>query len=120
MNVKEFSEFDFNTGKITANDLQDKSDRTLLFGYTLNRESFHVYLKGGEIFVAVYRHNKELSVTPNEGLNSDYIPCKRVYPQHSDYEFCKLLILRGYDIPFTAFGECDDRQYKGFLLEDLK
>lgn len=34
-------------------------DRTLLFGYTTQRDSFHVYKQGGELHILIYDHNSD-------------------------------------------------------------
>ena len=34
---------------LSAEDLKDKSDRTLLYGYTCDRDTWHVYLEDGKI-----------------------------------------------------------------------
>ena len=69
-------------GVITGSDLSNQEDRTLIWGYTTDRRSWHVYLKDGEIHSYVYGvHNGDsftkLSVSSNEG----YIPNKRLYPE---------------------------------------
>jgi len=83
---------------ITVDDLINNNPRTLLSGYTLNRESFEVDLTWDQN-IEVTIDNKPVNVNFNE----NYIPSKRVYPEESDYEFCKLLIDRGVDIPFTNY-----------------
>ena len=88
---------------INAKDLQNKSERTLLYGYDCNRNTFHVYIKDAKIHVVRYnsKNIEELDVKTND----DYIPNKRVYAEYSDYEFCKLLLSQDVYIPFTAFKE---------------
>jgi hypothetical protein len=87
---------------ITAKDLVNKENRTLLHGYTLERDTFDVELVNGEIVVEVNEFEKGLRIiTPS--CNSDYVPSKRVYPAQSDFEFCRLLLERGVYIPFTFF-----------------
>ena len=40
---------------IKAEDMSNTEDRTLIYGYTCERESFHVYIKDKEIHVVIYR-----------------------------------------------------------------
>ena len=105
-------------------------DRTLLYGYTCERETFHVYLKNNEIFVVVYNteYSRGKPVPKNMRQitvksNNDYVPDKRLYPEKCDYKFCKLLKEKGVDLPFTHWSEIPDDQYRpyyGFTLEDLE
>lgn len=105
-------------------DLSDTSNRTLLWGYTCERDSWHVYIEDGEIHTVMYGYNDMLKhyhsccATDNP---SDWIPDKRLYPEACDYEFCKLLKEYGYSLPFTTWN--DDRaaqQYHGKTLSELK
>ena len=104
-------------------------NRTLLYGYTCERETFHVYLKDKQIYTVIY--NVEYSngkPTPksmrqiNVKSNRDYVPDKRLYPERCDYHFCKLLKEKGVDLPFTTFSEGFnwDGAYCGFILEDTE
>ena len=88
---------------ITANDLVDKSDRTLLYGYTCSRDTFHVYLKNGEIETVLYGYNQS-PVAYKVNSNHDYVPDKRVYPEDCDIEFAKLLHDCGVEIVFTRYN----------------
>jgi hypothetical protein len=116
-------------------------NRTLLYGYTCERETFHVYVKGRKIYTVVYNteyainYNKELgSFTRGEpklnGMrqievksNRDFIPNKRLYPERCDYHFCRALKEKGIDLPFTHWSEevqPNERGYYGFTLEDAE
>lgn len=102
-------------------------DRTLLYGYTCDRSTFHCYLKDMSIYTVVYKEDytdienpkhKEMRVI-NVTNNRDYVPDKRLYPECCDYQFCKVLKMKGIELLFTAFNI--DRQVKdfyGFTLED--
>lgn len=51
---------------------------------------------------------------------SDYIPNKRVYPGKCDLEFCGLLMMKGFRIPFTFYEEPDcTGDFNGLILENL-
>ena len=112
---------------ITAKDLLNTKDRTLLYGYMCTRETFHVYLKNNEIHTVIYsRDYSENSIKPKNmreisiKSNANYIPDKRLYPETCDYEFCVLLKERDIYLPFTTYDEkrplCN---YYGFTLEDI-
>ena len=114
---------------ICADDLKPfLKDRTLLYGYTCDRRTFHVYIKGVKIYTVIYDNDysgdkikpkniKEISVKSNY----DYIPDKRLYPETCDYQFCKLLKKCDINLPFTGFNEERLVQdFYGFTLEDCE
>ncbi len=120
---------------IQPSDLTDKSDRTLLYGYTTrllyNRTNihvhFHVYLKDNKIHIVTYLKDSRYNAPDHmqraiAESNDDYIPT-RLYPEYCDYEFCKILKDRGYDLPFNNWSDSHNRQanpFYGFTLEDQK
>lgn len=103
-------------------------NRTLLYGYTCERETFHVYIKDQKIYTVVYKteyswgapmpkNMRQIEVTSNR----DFVPDKRLYPERCDYHFCRALKERGIDLPFTHWGEeiePNEKGYYGFTLED--
>jgi hypothetical protein len=103
---------------ITIDDLGDKSDRTLLFGFTPQRETWHVYIMDGEIIIALYnrpsgRDPERIRPTSNE----DYVPHKRLYPERCDFEFCFLLMRKGVSLPFTLWTDgIEEKKYYGETL----
>ena len=113
---------------IVASDLSPYAyDRTLLYGYTCERETFHVYLKNGKIYTVAYKNDFSTGVAKPKNMrqiivssNFDYIPDKRLYPERCEYNFCVLLKERGIHLPFTAWnGDIDTAvRYHGFTLED--
>jgi hypothetical protein len=103
---------------ISAADLINKADRTLLYGYTCDRSTWHVYLKNGEIHTLRYisvKSTREILVTSNK----DYIPDKRLYPERCDFEFCSFLKNLGYSLPFTTWTEMAAEQQEAFYGETL-
>lgn len=91
-------------GVIKLGFLTNKNERTLLYGYTCDRKTFHVYIKDNEIKTVVYGYKeKPYEITPT--INESYIPDKRVYPEDADFEFCSLLKQAGVYIPFTNYSE---------------
>lgn len=125
-------QYDFKESKILyAHDLLPYVfNKTLLYGYTCERETFHVYIKDEEIYVVTYdvdyssrdnirpKNMRQIKVTSNH----DYVPDKRLYPERCDYDFCRLLKEKGIDLPFTAWTDNIDnsREYYGFTLEDME
>lgn len=109
-------------------------NKTLLYGYTCERETFHVYIKNDQIYVVVYNNDystdrvkpknmRQIKVTSNH----DYVPDKRLYPERCDYNFCLLLKEKGVQLPFTTWSEpveidLEDPRYPyyGFTLEDAE
>ncbi len=114
-------------------------NRTLLYGYTCERETFHVYIKDQKIYTVVYNTDYSINYEKELGSfmrgdpkpknmrrievnsNRDYVPDKRLYPERCDYHFCRALKERGIDLPFTHWSEevkPNERDYYGFIMED--
>lgn len=108
--------------------LGDIRPRTLLWGYTLDRHSHHVYIEGGEIVVLVYRDRFEPQwdiLVYERGLefNPDFlVPNKRLYPEACDWETCFHLKRMGVYLPFTSWddGRETEQYYGGRLLNHCK
>lgn len=89
--------------------MQDRFDRTLLWGYTTERCSWHVYLQNRQIHHIVYDWNDEIHFQAS-GVrfeSESLVPNKRLYPEACDAEFCGLLLQQGINLPFTTW---DDRR----------
>lgn len=105
------------SGKVIEfSDLKDKTERTLIWGYTCDRASFHVYIKDEEIKAIMYFSEKDIKEL-NIQYNSQYVPDKRLYPEACDYEFCCLLAQDGVNLPYTTFN--DERELKQYYGEVL-
>ena len=102
---------------ITSDDIVDWTDRTLLYGYTCERESWHVYMKDEKIFTCIYAYEQK-PVAVKIRSNEDYVPDKRLYPHFCDFEFCLLLKTKGIYLPFTTFTKTlkPDEKYAGEIL----
>lgn len=105
---------------ITVDMLNNKEDRTLLYGYTCERKTFHVYLKDQQIHTIVYSGGYENNQPNyireiNVEYNCDYIPDKRIYPERCDFEFCMLLTMKGKKLLFLAYEEVEKQQYYGLI-----
>lgn len=90
-------------------------DRTLLYGYSIDRHSWHVYVQGGEIHLCVYASDGwvEEHTAAETWPARNLIPDKRVYPHATEAGFARLLLSRGVSIPFTTFRD-DNADWTGF------
>ena len=111
---------------IKAEDMSNTEDRTLIYGYTCERESFHVYIKDKEIHVVIYRTTYSDPRRPEQmreiipTIAREYVPDKRIYPAACDFEFCRLLQDRGVTLPFTYYDDRDtNKKFFAFTLEDM-
>ena len=91
---------------ITVDMFTDKRDRTLMYGYTFDRQTVHAYIQDGEIVFLVYDINKKpIRVYKN------HIPCsaisgiKRAYPYAYDKEFLLMVIAFDCHPSDTAYNE---------------
>lgn len=95
---------------IRGADLTDRTPRTLIYGYTAERATFHVYLdEAGEIRRVIYDHDGFIVDADTEAdlerRAFDYAPTKRAYPERCDLEFCQLLERADVNLSFTGFDE---------------
>ena len=101
---------------ISIDDLKDDSDRTLLYGYTCSRNTWHVYIENKKIYVVVYEFEGE-PMWLNVESNYEFVPDKRLYPERCDYDFCRLLKNSGVELPFTVWTEnVEIQKYYGKAL----
>lgn len=113
---------------IKVEDLDNKTDRTLLYGINTGctrhlRNLFHVYIKDKKIHVVSYDtcNIAESMVEYNIIRNSDYIKNALLYPETCDYEFCEKLKKFGCQLPFATWNdERPEKRFYGFTLEDKK
>lgn len=96
-------------------------DRTLLFGYTCERETFHVYLKDRQIHRVIYKHDGTLlSSISNVEVQVDLMaPDKRTYPAACDEQFCLLMHYKGQYVSYTTFEPRENIPFHGKLIEEL-
>lgn len=103
--------------------LLDQTPRTLVYGYTCERDTFHVYLAEDGIHKVIYDHHGLIRqhVTEHDQIRaSECVPDKRLYPEACDFEFCALLKRRGVTLPFTTWN--DSRRpalFHGLRFEEL-
>ena len=106
-----------------ASMLQNKADRTLIWGYTPEKDSFHVYLQDQTIVRLVFAYKAAVPKEMEAGTEyfpATMVPAKRVYAEASDAEFCGLLRRLGVDFSFAPFNpERAPKQFHGETLEDF-
>lgn len=101
--------------------MYEDADRTLLWGYDCDRNSWHVYLKDREIHRVVYTYDGNILASDADWSLpvEDLIPNKRLYPEACDAGFCALLRDKGACLPFTTFDDKRPaRQFHGRILVD--
>ena len=102
--------------------LQNTSDHTLLYGYTVERNSFHVYLENGEVVICIYKTGNPTPLyyyKDSRHILNLLVPNKRVYPETCDVDFCHLLISSGINITFTAYDSTrEPRKYYGDVFNN--
>ncbi|MGX5608911.1 hypothetical protein ACWKTZ_21300 [Bacillus cereus] len=101
---------------LTIDDLTNKEDRTLLYGYTCEKETWHVYVKNNTIYTVVNPYGNNVEYVEIE-LNQEYVPDKRLYPERCDFEFCSLLKQKGIYLPFTTWqDDIKEETYYGKVI----
>lgn len=88
--------------------LTDQTNRTLVYGYTCERHTFHVYLEQGELTRVIYDHDglclSVLKEIHGQGIPAaSCLPDKRAYPERCDNEFAQRLLSLGSMLPFTTW-----------------
>lgn len=120
---KQFKNLKVSAKTVNVLDLRDLSDRTLIYGYDIDKYTYHLYLKDCVFHIVLYNSegynvlHKERAILPIV----ECIPDKRVYPECCDYEFSVLLLKNGIEIPYTNFNDHrDNLKFYGKLNEELK
>jgi hypothetical protein len=95
-------------------------DRTLLFGFNLDRTTFHVYLKDGQIRRVIYNHQGVIDFQSQETWEAvSLVPDKRAYPERTDGHFARLMLHHGIAVPYTTFDEDAYEHAKDQLFHGL-
>ena len=83
-------------------------DRTLLYGYDVDRRTWHVYLKDGLIHRVVRAGHSISDGWEHQSGKvwrlADLVPSKRAYPERTDFYFARLAEQRDVPIAFTGFN----------------
>ena len=118
MDMKEYEKFAVINGEppIVLGYCSGVKDRTLLYGYTCDRNTWHVYLFESKInlFIKETGFHMEGEMFPI----CELIPDKRLYPEACDLEFCEELNRRGFSLPFTTFNQ--RRKSNGAFFGEIK
>lgn len=90
--------------------LSNQDSRTLVYGYSCDRSTFHLYLEQGVLTRVLYDHDglclSVLKESADEGLPiADCVPDKRMYPERCDHEFVQLLQRLGKGLLLTSWPE---------------
>ena len=91
---------------VTIDMFTDKSDRTLMYGYTFDRETVHMYIQDGELVFWIYDINEKPVL-----VYRNHIPCsaisgiKRAYPHAYDREFLLMTIAFDCHPSDTTYNE---------------
>ena len=109
---------------VNAKCMYNQSDRTLVFGYTADKDTFHVYLEAGIIHKVVYNFRGELLAHKSQSDGLQYAECaqaKRLYPETCDFDFCSLLKRRGISLSFYIWtANREPAAFYGKRLSELK
>jgi len=92
--------------KLHAADFAAGGERTLVYGYTVERYTFHVYLKDSLLHRHVYDGQRTIAHRSGPALDIwDVNPGKRAYPERCDYDFIRAFESMGGTMSFTHFNE---------------
>ncbi len=94
---------------IRVDQLDNRSDRTLIYGYNMDRLTVHLYLKNELFYYIVYLDNMTRPSFAIQGATEveieEVLPGKRAYPEACDFEFCWLVYAARSQISFTTFAK---------------
>ncbi|WP_315768520.1 MULTISPECIES: hypothetical protein [unclassified Bradyrhizobium] len=94
----------------------DGHDRTLLYGYDSDANTWHVYQANGELHRVIYIGSNPSPESHDNGpemIPAALIPNKRLYPEACDFDFCLKLASLGVYLPFTTYGTLGDLSARG-------
>lgn len=101
---------------------EPERDRTLLYGFTCDRDTFHVYLKDGQIHRVIYKFGGQTinAISGVELAVNLLSPDKRTYPEACDEQFCFLMHYKDQHVSYTTYDhERKPAQFSGKLIEEL-
>lgn len=104
--------------------LYDKTPRTLLWGFTCDRNSFHVYMAEDGIHKLVYSEDGQVLEHKHESQQlspGECVPDKRLYPEACDFGLCSILQDYGISLPFTTWaGNRTTMRWYGLTLDEAQ
>lgn len=126
MNADQLEHLNNTKKKVTSVSALDGTTKTLLYGYTTDRDTHHVYQEAGELHLLVYNRDQQLldhrhgHDLPIDGIT----PNKRLYPESCDFDFCLQLKELGVNLPFTNYDperaeKLADRELHGSTAHDF-
>ena len=94
---------------VSAEQFAAGGDRTLIYGYDVDRNTFHVYLKDGMLHRFVYRPSVQprwpfAHVALHSMHGVDMVPNKRIYWEFSDFEAIRTLARLNISMSFIGSG----------------
>jgi hypothetical protein len=97
---------------------------TLLYGYTCDRDIFHVYLDAGYIHRLIYREERNTLIEVEYDWFTAWdahrlVPDKRAYPESTDLLMATLLRDAGVDVAYLPFDEKRYARSEGELFHGL-
>lgn len=121
MNEQQYEQFNNEAVRVQTvgiDDLDDRTPRTLLFGYDISRATHHAYIDPVDLQIHVLKYvttgpvgsETVLVLSHTHGLsggvsrNDQFVPDKRLYPESCDLDFCRLLRKHDVSLPFTTFN----------------
>lgn len=125
--VIEAMQEDIENNTIGLNIFPENFEGTLIYGYDIDRNTFHAYVKNGKFFVLTYAYDPE-SKNGYHLLTSDIfnknipisslLPTKRVYPNRSLQYIIDVLSLRGVHVPLTSDNKDESHLKIGEFTKD--
>ncbi|KWU19133.1 hypothetical protein [Burkholderia cenocepacia] len=124
MNKNQFKELQHRADRpvrLSASLLVNLEPRTLIYGATSKRDTFHVYLDEAKIQLVTYDGDGFLRKyqTELELEAADYEPGKYAYPEACDFEFAALLQQAGVDVNYLAYQDRAPAVFHGARLSEL-
>lgn len=134
MNIKQL-EILTRIPKIKTDDLENKSDRTLVYGHADldGNLMFHLYFKNEMFHFTLSKSKIDYNDNDSKTIKSfkyrEELPPIDIfhlvklsfYPECCDYEFCSLLKSKGIVLSYDKLDkDRPNKKYYGLLFEDLK
>ena len=107
---------------VNISELPAGYEGTLVYGYTCDRNTVHVYAKAGEIHAVTYNFDGELlgHSFGKEIYGGSCKPNKRAYRQTTQHFFASLLAKKGFELAITEGGENEESLAFGKFLDRAK